>query len=63
LDIKKLEDHGIKVSWMDYSNYKEYDQLYGDFNHQVSIIDLIFNMGPQAADYLFHSQKEVNLIG
>jgi 6-pyruvoyl-tetrahydropterin synthase len=43
---------GIKVIWMDYNNYPEYSQLYPPFNHFVSIIDLIFNTGPNANKYM-----------
>ena len=38
----------IKVEWIDYSNYPEYQQLYPPFEHGVSILDLIFNEGPNA---------------
>ena len=37
---------------MDYSGYPEYEQLYGPFEHQVSIVDLILNEGPDAPKYL-----------
>ena len=49
-DLFKSE--GIAVSYMDYSGYPEYMQLYPPFLSQVSIIDLIFNEGPQATDYM-----------
>ncbi len=42
----------IKLSWMDYSGYPEYPQLYPPFEHGVSILDLIFNCGPQARKYM-----------
>lgn len=42
----------IKVEWLDYSGYKEYEQLYPPFDHAVSIIDLILSVGPQAKNYL-----------
>lgn len=51
-----FRQNGVDVLWMDYSNYPEYPQLYGPFNHFVSILDLIFNTGPAAADYLQHSR-------
>ena len=38
----------INLSWMDYSAYQEYNQLYPPFIHAVSIIDLIFNEGGNA---------------
>lgn len=43
---------GIKLSWMDYTGYSEYPQLYPPFEHGVSILDLIFNCGPQANSYM-----------
>ncbi len=43
----KFEDANIILEYMDYS-YPEYPQLHGDFNHYVSVLDLIFNCGSQA---------------
>jgi hypothetical protein len=47
---------GIAVSYMDYSGYRAYAQLYPPFESQVSIIDLIFNQGPATTSYMksFH---------
>lgn len=45
-------DAGVKLSWMDYSGYPEYEQLYPPFEHGVTVLDLIFNMGPDAANYM-----------
>lgn len=39
---------GIEVEWMDYSGYPEYQQLHQPFEHGVTILDLIFNEGPNA---------------
>lgn len=43
---------GIQLTWMDYSRYPEYNQQYPPFVHDVSIIDLIFNEGPESIRYL-----------
>jgi hypothetical protein len=43
---------GIAVFYMDYSGYKQYTQLYPPFESQISIIDLIFNEGPDASSYM-----------
>jgi hypothetical protein len=43
---------GIAVSYMDYSDYPEYGQLYPPFEPGVSIIDLILNEGPDATRYM-----------
>ena len=47
-----FRNEGIAVSYMDYSGYPEYTQLYPPFQSQVSIIDLIFNEGPGATSYM-----------
>jgi WbqC-like protein family len=52
LDIQLFANMGIEVSWVDYSRYTEYEQLYPPFEHGVSIIDLIFNQGPRSCDFL-----------
>jgi hypothetical protein len=52
LDVSLFSSNGIEVKWMDYSGYPEYTQLSGTFDHHVSIIDLIFNAGPHAKDYM-----------
>lgn len=43
---------GLRLRWMDYSGYAEYEQLFGPFEHNVSVIDLILNKGPDAPRYL-----------
>lgn len=42
----------ISLEWMDYKDYPEYNQLYPPFTHQVSILDLLFNTGPEASQYM-----------
>jgi hypothetical protein len=47
-----FEQYSIRLTWMDYSGYPEYRQLYPPFEHAVSIIDLLFSEGPEAAKYM-----------
>lgn len=49
-DLAKQEN--IKVEWMDYSGYKEYEQLNPPFEHGVTILDLIFNEGDKAKEFM-----------
>ncbi|GAB3195624.1 hypothetical protein ABID22_001549 [Pontibacter aydingkolensis] len=42
----------VNVTWMDYSGYKVYKQLFPPFDHAVSILDLLFNEGPNATKYM-----------
>ena len=52
MDESKFSDANIKVNYFDYSGYKEYEQLHGEFDHRVSILDLIFNVGDKSSEYL-----------
>ncbi len=52
LTNEAMEKEGIKLEWMDYEGYPEYPQLYPPFEHSVSIIDLIFNTGPDMKKYM-----------
>lgn len=52
MQLDLFEKQNISVEWMDYNNYPEYNQQYGPFTHQVSILDLIFNEGPNSKNFL-----------
>jgi len=45
-------DMDIKLTWFDYAGYQEYPQLWGDFIHEVSILDLLFNCGKDSSRYM-----------
>ncbi len=46
VDQAVFDDMNIKLTWFDYSGYPEYKQRWGDFVHGVSILDVLFNCGP-----------------
>lgn len=52
IDKILFNENNLEIEWMDYSNYKEYKQLYPPYEHGVSILDLIFNEGPNARSFL-----------
>lgn len=52
MDVSLFEKENIKVHFFDNSGYPEYTQLHGDFEHAVSVIDLIFNEGPNATKFM-----------
>lgn len=52
VDEELFRNEGMVLRYMDYSGYPEYNQLFPPFKHQVSIIDLIFNEGPDATKYM-----------
>jgi hypothetical protein len=52
MDEALFEKEKIQIHYVDYSNYPIYPQLYGEFSHYVSILDLIFNTGDEAKNYM-----------
>ena len=45
-------DMNIKLTWFDYEDYPEYPQLWGEFTHGVTILDLLFNCGQNAPKFM-----------
>lgn len=52
IDESEFRSSGIEVEWMDYSGYRIYPQLFPPFEHGVSVLDLIFNTGPDALSFI-----------
>ncbi len=52
MDMQLFKHNNITVEFLDYSGYKEYGQMFGDFEHYVSILDLLFNEGENAINYM-----------
>jgi hypothetical protein len=52
LDEDLFVREGIALRYMDYESYPEYEQLSQPFEHRVSVVDLIFNTGPEASKYM-----------
>lgn len=52
INEKVFIDMGIKLTWFDYAGYNEYPQLWGDFSHGVTILDLLFNCGKDSPRYM-----------
>ena len=57
LETNLFEKADIQVEWFEYANYPEYKQFHGEFNHHVSILDLLFHCGPNSAQYMKHIKK------
>jgi hypothetical protein len=51
IEEDKFADAGISLTWKNY-DYAPYPQLWGEFEPQVSVLDLLFNCGPEARRYL-----------
>lgn len=52
LDEELFAREGITLTYMHYSEYAEYPQLFPPFEHAVSFIDLLFNTGSKATHYM-----------
>ncbi len=52
VDEKVFANLGLKLTWFEYAGYPEYPQLWGDFTHGVTILDLLFNCGKEAPYYM-----------
>ena len=47
-----FEDNKVKVHYFEYHSYPKYDQLHGEFDHYLSIFDLIFSVKENHKFYL-----------
>jgi hypothetical protein len=52
-----FNDLKIKLTWFDYTGYPEYPQQWGDFVHGVTILDLLFNCGPDAHQFMRYVKR------
>jgi hypothetical protein len=44
---------GIELVYKSYADYPEYPQMHPPFEHGVTILDLLFNVGPQAPEFIW----------
>ncbi|MDR1531903.1 MAG: WbqC family protein [Clostridiales bacterium] len=48
-----FENVGVELQYMDYSGYPKYPQRFGEFEHGVTVLDLLFNTGKDAPYYIW----------
>ena len=53
IDEAAFAETGIELVWKDYNGYPEYPQFHPPFQHGVSILDLLFHVGPSAPCYIW----------
>lgn len=61
LEMDKFAAAGITVEFMVY-DYPEYPQLHGAFQPNVSVLDLMFNTGADAMNYILPKPKAASLL-
>lgn len=54
VDDSVFREQGIALTWFDYAGYPKYPQLWGDFVHGVTILDLLFNCGKDTRRHMKH---------
>lgn len=52
MDESLFDNAGINVHYFDYSGYPEYNHLHGDFEHGVTILDLLFCEGKNSINFM-----------
>lgn len=57
IDENVFESSGIRLTWFDYEGYRDYKQLWGEFEPAVTILDLLFNTGAKAPEYLRYCRR------
>ena len=60
--IPDYTERGIEVRWKSYEGYPDYPQMSDSFNHNVSILDLLFNVGPDAPYYIWGWREETGAM-
>jgi hypothetical protein len=58
LDEASFYTQGIAVEWMTYDGYSVYPQLHPPFDHHVSVLDLLLNVGEDAPKYMLGGVHE-----
>ncbi len=53
IDTEIFSASNIQLEWKSYANYPKYNQLGTGFEHGVTILDLLFNMGPESSWYIW----------
>ena len=51
VDEQMFIDNKIKLSYYNLEDFPIYEQLWNDFEHKVSILDMFFNLGDKTQDY------------
>jgi hypothetical protein len=58
LDEETFAAAGIAVEWMSYEGYPEYPQLHPPFEHGVSVLDLLLNVGERSPEYMLAARRD-----
>lgn len=62
IDPEHFRAAGIELRYADYGDYPEYPQRGPAFEHGVSVVDLLFNVGPEAPAYMLSFAQPERLL-
>lgn len=57
VDESVFAARSIRLEWFDYQGYPQYPQLWGAFEHRVTILDLLFSCGKNSSKYMKYVPK------
>lgn len=52
LEDEPFRERSLSITWFAYPTYPEYPQLWGGFEHAVTVLDLMFNCGASSVGYM-----------
>lgn len=58
VDEDQFAAAGLRVEWLDYPEYAPYLQVHGGWEPRLSVLDLLFNVGPESASWVARPAQE-----
>jgi hypothetical protein len=63
IDETRFREEGVALKYKSYSGYPEYPQAHPPFEHAVSILDLLFQVGPDAPYFIWGWRQDNSALG
>ena len=63
IDETRFREEGVALKYKSYAGYPEYPQFYPPFEHAVSILDLLFQVGPNAPYFIWGWRQDNSALG
>lgn len=61
IEVDKFKSAGVRLYWHEF-HHPRYPQLYGEFAPYLSVIDLLFNTGADAINYIREGQRDALVL-
>ena len=63
IDETRFREEGVALKYKSYAGYPEYPQFYPPFEHAISILDLLFQVGPNAPYFIWGWRQDNSALG